>query len=338
MSSWHYTRKGQPQGPVDLLTLQRLAAQGDLDRAADLVWNESMTDWVPAGQVAEIFARADGPPSLAPPAFDRGANPYATPPSTWTAAGLVPARDMTLGLPEIEPGSDPIEVMTVLKRGLDLTARHFGFLLVLGLVYIGTLILSTLILTAMDLALGLGGVKGFDFDSFAESSDSPLNRLLSEAIGIYLSVGITRIGLNLVSGKPVSIGQLFSGGRLFWRAAGGYLIFMVAFALGLLLLVVPGVYLALRYGQYLAAMVDRDLGIMESFEYSSKITLNNKGNLLGLFMMSILVVLAGMLALLVGLAFAGPMIWLAGAVAYRWMQHGRRAAYDHPGTQTPLLA
>jgi hypothetical protein len=48
--------------------------------------------------------------------------------------------------------------------------------------------------------------------------------------------------------------------------------------------------------------------------------------------------LAGCLALCLGLFFAMPVMWLSWIVAYRWMQYGHRAALDHPGTQTPMLA
>ena len=48
--------------------------------------------------------------------------------------------------------------------------------------------------------------------------------------------------------------------------------------------------------------------------------------------------IAGALALLVGLIFAYPVVWLSWMVAFRWMQYGRRAIEDHPGTTTPLLS
>jgi hypothetical protein len=50
------------------------------------------------------------------------------------------------------------------------------------------------------------------------------------------------------------------------------------------------------------------------------------------------IIFAGMLACGVGLIFAGPVVWLTYMVAYRWMQYGRCATMDQPGTSTPLLA
>jgi uncharacterized membrane protein len=85
-------------------------------------------------------------------------------------------------------------------------------------------------------------------------------------------------------------------------------------------------------------MVDRNLGIMESFSYSSSITTNNRLNLFVLALLYILIAIAGCLALCVGILFAYPVIMLSGIVAYRWMQYGHRAVMDHPGTQTPMLS
>jgi uncharacterized membrane protein len=108
--------------------------------------------------------------------------------------------------------------------------------------------------------------------------------------------------------------------------------------IGLMLLIVPGIYIAMRYGQFFYAMIDKNMGIMESFRYSSSITTNNRMNLFVLALLYILVGLAGFLALCVGIFFAIPVIYMSGIVAYRWLQYGHRAAQDHHGTTTPMLA
>jgi hypothetical protein len=156
----------------------------------------------------------------------------------------------------------------------------------------------------------------------------------------------------LVSGKQVEVGMLFSQRGKLLRAVGASIIFSVAVGVGLVLLVVPGIYLMLRYGQYMNAIVDKDLGIMAAFEYSSSITTNNRLTLfvlallsLAIFIVAMLVMWAGininvLLALPVGLIFGYLLIWiwLSWMVGYRWMQYGRRAVEDLPGTTTPALA
>lgn len=339
MSEWYYARGGQQSGPVTFEQLVALARSGGLDPAKDLVWSASMKDWTPASQVPELVAAPANP--LAPTADP--ANPYAAPQSAW--ADATPAAGVALM--EIPPGSEPIDVGVCVKRGFDLTIRHFGIILLVGLTYFGISMAAGLLLAGLDAALGIGqathsqwqpsgGGNAYNF-SYTQNG-SPLNMILSQVLSTFLSLGAARIGLNLVSGKPVAVAMLFGEGGKLLRAFGATILFGLLFFAGLLLLIVPGIYIALRYGQFLMAIVDRDLGIMDALSYSSTITTNNRGNIFLLALLAIAIALAGMLACGIGLIFAMPVVWLTSVVAYRWMQFGHRAALDHPGTTTPMLS
>lgn len=53
-ATWYYAvGNSQQQGPVDLATLQRLIAGGQVG-PNDLVWRDGMADWVPASSVPEL--------------------------------------------------------------------------------------------------------------------------------------------------------------------------------------------------------------------------------------------------------------------------------------------
>lgn len=333
MIEWYFTRDGKQNGPVSFEQLVAMARSGRLDLSKDLVWTSSMKDWIPAGQVPDLFGSAA---TAADPS-----NPYAAPVSS-----LNPVAQFTSGdsIDEIVPGSEPIDVMACVKRGFDLTVRNFGNILIIGIVYFAISLGLGLVVALADHALGYGPGNQTSFQmnfgagfSTTQQSGSFLGAIIRNLVSIFLSLGVTRIGLNLVSGRETSLGMLFGGGRKFLPAIGATILYMLMVIIGLLLLIVPGIYLAMRYGQYLTAMVDRDLGVMDSFAYSSSITTNNRMNLFLLALMAILISLAGCLALCVGLLFAMPVIWLGWVVAYRWMQYGHRAALDHSGTTTPML-
>jgi uncharacterized membrane protein len=147
-----------------------------------------------------------------------------------------------------------------------------------------------------------------------------------------------RIWLNLVSGKQATVGMIFGEGGKLFTAVVTSILFGFAVAIGFLLLIVPGVYIALRYGQFMTAIVDKNLGIMDSLSYSSSITTNNRMPIFLFWLLAMLVMIAGLLALCVGVFVALPIVWLGAMVAYRWMQYGHRAAMDHPGTLTPMLS
>jgi uncharacterized membrane protein len=335
MTVWYYASGGQQSGPVSFEKLVEIARSGGLNPVKDLVWTATMKDWLPAGQVPGIFG---APTPVADPA-----NPYAAPETTWTGdiSRPVPAGEALL---EIVPGSEPIDVGGCVKRGFDLTCRNFGMILLVGIVYMAVTFAATGALGVMDAALGWSDSEttvienSGPFSLSYQQSGSPLNIIATQILSAFLSLGATRIGLNLVSGKEFNLGMLFGGGKKLLPGLLATILFGLMVAVGLLLFVVPGIYLALRYGFFLTAMVDRDLGVIDSFKYSSAITANNRMKLFLLALLGLVVALAGILALCVGMFFALPVIWLSWLVAYRWMQYGHRAALDQPGTRTPMLA
>ncbi len=337
MTEWYYARGEQQNGPVSFEQLVEIARGGGLDPLKDLVWTSTMKDWQLAGQVPGIFNTPANPPA---PAADPS-NPYATPGSSWSEVAKITAGE---ALEEIPHGSEPIDVGGCVKRGFDLTCRHFGMILLMGIVYLGATIGASILLSLMDAAIGWGPPKDMALSGsesvkwHLEQNGSILHNLIDQTFSIFLSLGVTRIGLNLVSGREYSIGMLFSGGKKLLPAIGASILYGLMVVIGLILFIFPGIYLAIRYGQYLTAMVDRDLGVMESFQYSSSITTNNRMNLFLLALLAIPIMIAGVIALCVGVFFALPVVWLGWLVAYRWMQYGHRAALDHHGTKTPMLA
>jgi uncharacterized membrane protein len=335
MSEWFYARGGQQSGPVTFDQLKALARNGGLE-AKDLVWTSTMKDWQPAEQVEGLF---NSTPTIQVPAPDPS-NPYAAPQSAWNE----PVTSTGGGLEEIAPGSDPIDVGACVKRGFELTKRNFATVFLVGLTYIVVSVVAGMVFGLIDTALGFGttqthwnSVDGHAVGRFQQTS-GPFGAILGNVLSILLSLGLVRIGLNLVSGKPVSVGQLFGEGRKLLPAIGAAILFGLMAGIGFILLIFPGIYIVLRYGQFMNAMVDRNLGVMDSLNYSSSITTNNRLNLFLLILLSIAIGIAGLLALVVGLIFAYPVIWLSWIAAFRWMQYGRRAVEDHPGTTTPLLS
>ena len=343
MNEWYYARGGKQNGPITREALVELARNGGLDPRKDLVWTSTMKDWQPAGQVPGIFPTAA--------ITSDPANPYAAPASDPDQPTLTAAPGEALA--EIAPGSQPLKPTACIKRGFDLVMRHFGMILLVGVAYIAATAIVTTLLTTMDSALGLPPaqqtvhqtVDGESLSQLAarmesanDSDASHLHVLLSNIFSIFLALGLTRIGLNIVSGKPFTLAMLFGGGRQLITACLASVLYIAMVIVGLLLFIVPGIYLALRFGQYMPAIVDKNLGTLESLKYSSSITTANRLNLFVLALLTFCVMLAGLLALLVGLVVAIPVGWLAWIVAFRWMQYGDAAALDEPGTKTPLLA
>lgn len=313
MNDWYYAKNGRQHGPMTLQALQDLLRSGGLDPNTDLVWAPHIKDWKLACQVEEL--RGWGVPLPLP----------GTVPDLVVVGAVAVEGD-------IVPGSDPILVGDCITRGFELTKKHFSELLLVGLAYFGILmglgIITSFIEEGAKLLFvndGRAVVNEGDFAALAAPviGIMIITNVIYQVASIYLNLGLTRYALNLVSGRAVEVGQLFGEGDKLLRALGASILFFLAVLLGCVFLIVPGIYLALRFGQYLTAIVDRDMGVFEAFAYSSQITQNNLWQLLGLGILCSLIAMAGMLLCCVGMIFTGPVAWLAWVVGYRWLQSGR---------------
>lgn len=336
MTDWYYARDGRRIGPLSLEALVALANDGKI-AASDLVWHESLPAWTPAGEVAQLagisFSEPVQPPMTAAASSAAStSNPYSAPQSIWIDPAATAASAPMAGA-EIQPGSDPIDVSACISRAFDLTKRHYLTIFIVGLVYLGCIFGSSFIFGFIEIAIKSAIAGSLDLEPTTTDQPGMLAlslafNLAQQVISLFLQLGMIRVGLNLVSNREVTVGLVFGQSAKLLRAIGATILFTIAMLVGLMLLIVPGIYIALRYGQYLNAIVDKDLGVFDAFEYSSRITEENRLNLFGLNILNILIVLAGLLACLIGLAFAAPVAWLASLVAYRWMQYGRDVVLD----------
>lgn len=353
MSQWYYARGGERQGPVDRETLESLARSGGLS-ADDLVWAEGMGDWQPARMVDGLF----GVVATADPA-----NPYASPASM--SVGETGPRAPVGGLEVLDPPGR-VNVGGPIQLAFEILKKDFGMIFVAGLVYyaviMGMSFLFQMIQSVIQFAtMGTMESQGPTDGMEAMMASAPLlgfmvfSNIVQQVIGIYLGLGLARVGMEVIEGKPVRIGGLFGEGRkligaiigsillglmvialpvlavipaIFFGVGGNEEMMIVLLVLAGLLAIFPGIYLAIRFGYFQVIMVDQEMGVMDALRESSRITRGNKWALFALGVVLVLITVAGILALCVGLIFTAPLTTLAGFVAYKWMVHGPEPLWD----------
>ena len=369
MSQWYYTRKGEREGPVERGTLDMLVQSGEL-KPDDLVWTEGMGDWKPASTVEGLFA----PPPPDP------ANPYASP-----ASMTGPAPDA--GGAELEIIDPParLSVGGPLDLAMRILKKDFGMILAAGVVYIGVILGVQMVI---GMIASLFHLTQPPIISPAQSnSPEEVMRLATEQIvasytgwqlvikiilqiiSVYMGLGLARVALDVIEGKPVRIGRLFSQGGKVAGAFGGMIFLQLAtlaplvasliplinairetgaptaaqatgFGIGSLATLALSAYLYAKFGFFQAAMVDRNMGVVEAFRESSRLTRGNKWTVIGLILVIWLITLAGFLMLCIGVIFTIPLTTLAWFIAYKWMLHGPQALHRvhpaQPGTTTPV--
>ena len=140
-------------------------------------------------------------------------------------------------------------------------------------------------------------------------------------ISMIAELGLVKISLKFVDKKKPSFSDLFSESSLVLRFIGATFLYFIIVAAGLILLIVPGVIWAVQFGYYKYAIVDKNAGVLESLQTSSKATKGNRRNIFKLNLLFLLINLLGVVALLIGLFVSIPTTIVASAYVYRKLAH-----------------
>lgn len=136
----------------------------------------------------------------------------------------------------------------------------------------------------------------------------------------FIDIGMIRISLNFVDGILSKYEILFSGISLFLKYLAAIIIYMVLVAVGLILLVVPGIIVGIRLMFFGALIVDKGMNPVEALKKSFEMTKGKTWDLF-LFTLSILGInILGLICIGVGLLVTLPMTSIATMDVYRKIQ------------------
>lgn len=144
-----------------------------------------------------------------------------------------------------------------------------------------------------------------------------LFKLIGWFVSILISMGVIRIALKIVDGKPVETADLFQRADQALPYFIASVIVGIMVGIGFIFLIIPGIYLAITFGFFGYNIVDKEHGIVESIEQSAAITNAQKGDLFVFGVALFLFNLAGAIALGIGLLITVPVSMLALAYVYR---------------------
>lgn len=119
----------------------------------------------------------------------------------------------------------------------------------------------------------------------------------------WLTGGAMLFFLNIATGRPASLTDIFSGGRWYLPLLITNIIVGVALNIGFLLLIVPAIIIQCYIWPYNLLIIDRNFGAMDSLSTATKIT---EGNRFNYFVTTLVATLAG--------GMVSSMTCLAGAV------------------------
>lgn len=280
---WYYESNGETIGPISESQLLELR-QGNQIQDSTLVWSEGMENWTTFADARSRFSSlppeataAPAPTVLAPaPSI----NPYETPQST-----IFPDAD-----PPQEDSLGPFTLGNVLSGGFSLYRR--------------TLPLAALLYLVVWIPLALLSSYA-DFHMFAEDTMEDLGQsirfanLLDNFIGIIATGAIFQLLLISWSGDSGGFFEaLGTGFRCWGRMFGARFISGLVFLLGIILLILPGIYVYFRLVFVPVCVVVEEAGPMEAFNRSWALTKGNFWRVFGYFLVASLIALIPFLGLM----------------------------------------
>ncbi len=198
----------------------------------------------------------------------------------------------------------------IIKKSWDLTLEHLPLLVVITLL--------TFVVTASG--------RIFESQNRMNEMSSFLTGavilIVTTIISTILRIGILRILLIITAGGKPHIPDLYRDYPLFFRYFFGSILVGILILIGFVLLIVPGVIVALGLSFYAILMIDQNTGIQESMRKSWDLTKGIRLKLLGLFVLLGLINILGALALGIGLLVTIPLSMLAPVVLYRQLTSG----------------
>jgi uncharacterized membrane protein len=166
-----------------------------------------------------------------------------------------------------------------------------------------------------------------------------LRSLLALAVQV-LQMGVSflfvrtalRLHDRLNDADPLQLSEPASLLREFFPFLLGAVVYGLVVALGCLLLLIPGIYWAVKYGFWGFALLDKQLNPLDALGASAELTAGEKWHLLGFGLALLGVNLLGALALGIGMLVTLPTSALAAAYVYRRLE-AHAASAGHTAAQ-----
>ncbi|NTU53240.1 MAG: hypothetical protein HGA97_05995 [Chlorobiaceae bacterium] len=167
----------------------------------------------------------------------------------------------------------------------------------------------------------IGEFIGFTLIVFAVSIVSSklesLGSLLFSSLAAPLYAGYTIAAFRILSGQTLQFSDFFKGFNYFLPLFLGSLASGILVGIGFVLLIIPGIYLAIGYMLTTFLIIDLRMEFWQAMETSRKIITKNWFSFFGFALLLFLVNVLGIIALGVGLLVSIPVTSCAVAIAYQ---------------------
>jgi len=149
------------------------------------------------------------------------------------------------------------------------------------------------------------------------TTESQVLSLILMLVQAFLTLGFTKIMLLLVQDKYVEVADMFNNFKIFLSYFVASFLYGIGVLLGTLLLVFPGIFIAIRFQFYPYFIIEEGvssfIALQKSYNLSQNLTLE-------LFLLGVVVIalnIAGILLLGIGIIVTYPLTSMATAVVFK---------------------
>lgn len=139
-------------------------------------------------------------------------------------------------------------------------------------------------------------------------------------IGGAIQVGVNRAILGMIAGRTPTVEMMFGGFDRFAQAFLAQLVVAILVGIGVVLLIVPGIILAIMWMFVNLVLAETELDFWEAMKRSADLTAGYRWNLFFLCLANVVVCILGLLACGLGILVAYPVVYTSVALAYRFLQ------------------
>lgn len=176
--------------------------------------------------------------------------------------------------------------------------------------YTGGFIGFTLILA------GINAIPNIIQEVIGEGIASGILNFGAGVISVPLGVGFVIVARKIYHREPYDFNNFFDGFQYFGQLILAAILVGISVMLGFILLIIPGIYLAVALSWTDMTIIFQKLDATDAMSISRKVISKNWFMLFAFYLVCFLVILAGFLALIVGLFVAIPVVSIASYIVY----------------------
>ena len=229
------------------------------------------------------------------------------------------------GIPSLAPSGEltvqQVDIGWTLKATWELFKVQFGILIGIFMILVAASIVTSLGLFILRIA-----VMAITGELNAPNAVAPtliglsiFENVISQLVNLWFTIASIRIMLQISRNQPADLRLLLQSAPFMIRTFLATLLFGIMMIGGLLLFIVPGIYVILTFWNYTYFIVDRNCGVFEAFRLANA---HASGNRLSIFVVGLIISglgLLGVLAFCLGWIATSPFCMLLLVITYLTM-------------------